>query len=82
MKIWILSSYDMVELVTSYHTNDKNGMTEIITELENLKTFESFQEMELDKMIENCQNDEPDGYWLQMEGKFINLEFVDLFEAI
>ena len=64
MKLWQLISFDG-ELVSSFHKNDKEGIQEIIDELNNLKeNYSEFSELDIGSLIENMQKENPEkGHW-------------------
>jgi hypothetical protein len=83
MKFWQLISFDG-ELVSSFHKNDKEGIQEIIDELNNLKdNYDSFSELDIDSLIENMQKENPETHnWEAKDNIFISIEFHDMFEEM
>lgn len=83
MKLWQLISFDG-SLVSSFHKNDKEGIQEIVDELNNLKeNYSEFSELDIGSLIENMQKENPEkGHWEAKDNIFISIEFHDLFEEM
>lgn len=84
MKFFQLITFDG-GLLTAMYENSEKGKEEIILELNTIKNdYPSFSELDIDSLIENFQNDDPEriGYWLEKDKTFISIELHDTFEEV